>query len=142
MEPASHVQRGVHPVDVSPGASLYATGREVGVTYQTVERCLTRAQKFGVEASLKDSPGTGREPAITNEGKMFVLDLARRKAKGFGLSARSADGTQTAGIGGRLIVAGSSSFGRASSRAIIYTCGRREPWTPLAGETYEAERDV
>jgi transposase len=64
--------------------SLYATGREVGVTHQTVERCLRRAQNFGVKASLKDSPRPGREPTITNEAKMFVLDLACRKAKDLG----------------------------------------------------------
>jgi transposase len=64
--------------------SLYATGRAIGVTHQTVERCLRRARNFGVKAALKDSPRPGREPAISNEAKMFVLDLACRKAKDLG----------------------------------------------------------
>src|SRR5271163_4325086 len=83
-EPASHVQRACILLTYRRTPSLYATGRAVGVTHQTVERCLRRAQSFGVEASLKDSPRPGREPTITNEAKMFVLDLACRKAKDLG----------------------------------------------------------
>jgi transposase len=83
-EPASHVQRARILLTYRRTPSLHATGREVGVTHQTVERCLRRAQNFGVEASLKDSPRPGREPTITNEAKMFVLDLACRKAKDLG----------------------------------------------------------
>jgi len=83
-EPASHVQRACILLTYRRTPSLYATGREVGVTHQTVERCLRRAQNFGVTASLKDSPRPGREPTITNEAKMFVLDLACRKAKDLG----------------------------------------------------------
>src|SRR3984957_20244896 len=83
-EPASHVQRAWILLTYRRPPSLYATGREVGVTHQTVERCLRRAQNFGVKAALKDSPRPGREPTITNEAKMFVLDLACRKAKDLG----------------------------------------------------------
>ena len=83
-EPASHVQRARILLTYRRTPSLYATGREVGVTHQTVERCLRRAQTFGVKAALKDSPRPGREPTITNEAKMFVLDLACRKAKDLG----------------------------------------------------------
>jgi transposase len=82
--PASHVQRASILLTYRRTPSLYATGREVGVTHQTVERCLRRAQTFGVKAALKDSPRRGREPIITNEAKLFVLDLACRKAKDLG----------------------------------------------------------
>src|ERR1700690_322082 len=71
--PVRHFQRGEIFLAYRRTPSLYATGREVGVTHQTVERCLRRAQSFGVEAALKDSPRPGREPTITNEAKMFVL---------------------------------------------------------------------
>src|SRR5450432_3485863 len=83
-EPASHVQRACILLTYRRTPSLYATGREVGVTHQTVERCLRRARNFGVKASLKDRPRRGREPTITNEAKMFVLDLACRKARDLG----------------------------------------------------------
>jgi transposase len=83
-EPASRVQRASILLTYRRTPSLYATGRAIGVTHQTVERCLRRARNFGVKAALKDSPRPGREPSITNEAKMFVLDLACRKAKDLG----------------------------------------------------------
>src|SRR6202041_2993741 len=83
-EPASHVQRARILLTYRQTPSLYATGRAVGVTHQTVERCLRRAQDLGVEAALDDSPRPGREPRITNEAKMFVVDLACRKPKDLG----------------------------------------------------------
>ena len=83
-EPASRVQRASILLTYRRTPSLYATGRAIGVTHQTVERCLRRARNFGVKAALKDSPRPGREPIISNEAKMFVLDLACRKAKDLG----------------------------------------------------------
>src|ERR1700685_844678 len=83
-EPANHVQRACILLTYHEKPSLYATGRAIGVTHQTVERCLRRALNFGVEAALKDSPRPGREPTISDEAKMFVLDLACRKAKDLG----------------------------------------------------------
>ncbi|MGO9774891.1 MAG: helix-turn-helix domain-containing protein [Roseiarcus sp.] len=64
--------------------SLYATGRAIGVTHQTVERCLRRARDLGVMSALDDSPRPGREPVITSEARTFIVDLACRKAKDLG----------------------------------------------------------
>jgi transposase len=83
-EPASHVQRACILLTYRRTPSLYATGRAIGVTHQTVARCLRRARELGVIAALDDSPRPGREPTITGEAKMFVLDLACRKPKDLG----------------------------------------------------------
>jgi len=83
-EQASHVQRARILLTYRQTPSLYATGRAVGVTHQTVERCLRRAKNLGVEAALDDRPRPGREPSITNEAKSFVVDLACRKPKDLG----------------------------------------------------------
>jgi transposase len=64
--------------------SQYATARAVGVTHQTVERCLRRARSLGVMEALDDSPRPGHPPTITNEAKTFVIDLACRKPKDLG----------------------------------------------------------
>ena len=64
--------------------SLYATGRAIGVTHQTVERCLRRAQEFGIMAALDDSPRPGRDRTITSEARTFIVDLACRKPKDLG----------------------------------------------------------
>src|SRR3984885_10154244 len=83
-EPASHVQRARILLGYRQTPSLYATGRAIGVTHQTVERCLRRARDLGVMAALDDSRRPGREPVITSEARTFVVDLACRKAKDLG----------------------------------------------------------
>ena len=83
-ESASRVERARILLTYRATPSLYATGRSIGVTHQTVERCLRRAQDLGVMAALDDSPRPGREPIITSEARTFIVDLACRKAKDLG----------------------------------------------------------
>ena len=83
-EPASRVERARMLLAYRETPSFYAVGRAIGVTHQTVERCLRRAERFGVLAALDDSPRPGREPVITDEARTFIVDLACRKAKDFG----------------------------------------------------------
>jgi transposase len=83
-EPASRVERARMLLAYRDTPSFYAVGRAIGVTHQTVERCLRRAQRLGVMAALDDSPRPGREPVITDEARTFVVDLACRKAREFG----------------------------------------------------------
>ena len=83
-EAASRVERARILLTYRSSPSLYATGRAIGVTHQTVERCLRRAQTLGVIAAFDDSPRPGREPTITSEARTFIVDLAYRKAKDLG----------------------------------------------------------
>jgi len=83
-EPASRVERARILLSYRETPSLYSTGRAIGVTHQTVERCLRRAQKLGIMAALDDSPRPGREPTITDEARTFLVDLACRKPKELG----------------------------------------------------------
>jgi len=83
-EPASRVERARMLLAYRETPSFYAVGRALGVTHQTVERCLRRVERLGVMAALDDSPRPGREPVITDEARTFVVDLACRKAKDFG----------------------------------------------------------
>src|ERR1700722_15817705 len=64
--------------------SCYAVGRAVGVTHQTVQRCLARASRFGVMAALDDSPRPGKEPEITVPARAWLVSLACQKAKVMG----------------------------------------------------------
>src|SRR5271157_370387 len=83
-EPASRVERARMLLAYRETPSFYAVGRAIGVTHQTVERCLRRAERLGVMAALDDSPRPGREPVITDEARTFVVGLACRKAKDLG----------------------------------------------------------
>src|SRR5215213_11606417 len=61
---ACRVQRARILLAYHADPSTYAVGEAVGVTHQTVQRCLDRAVRFGVMAALDDSPRPGKEPAI------------------------------------------------------------------------------
>src|SRR5271166_4580768 len=64
--------------------SAYAVARTIGVTQQTVTRCLERAAELGVIQALDDRPRAGRDPVITAEAKTWLVALACRKAKELG----------------------------------------------------------
>jgi transposase len=64
--------------------SFYAVGRTVGVTHQTVSRCVERARAQGVMAALDDLPRPGKEPRITLEARAWLVSLACDKAKEHG----------------------------------------------------------
>src|SRR6516164_7023036 len=83
-EPASRVERARILLHYHADPSCYAVGREVGVTHQTVQRCLLRATTFGVMAALDDSPRLGKEREITAEARVWLVSLACQKPKELG----------------------------------------------------------
>jgi transposase len=83
-EPASRVERARILLRYRDDPSSYGVGMAVGVTHQTVQRCLARASRFGVMAALDDSPRPGKEPEITVEARAWLVSLACQKAKDVG----------------------------------------------------------
>jgi transposase len=81
---ASRVERARMLLAYHDTPSFYAVGREIGVTHQTVERCLDRALRRGVIAALDDSPRPGRERVITPAARTWIIALACRKPREFG----------------------------------------------------------
>jgi hypothetical protein len=58
--------------------SSYAVGEAIGVTHQTVLRCLARAVRLGAMTALDDSPRPGKAPQITDEAKAWPLSESQR----------------------------------------------------------------
>ena len=83
-ESSSRVVRARIVLHYRDDPSCYAVGRAVGVTHQTVQRCLARASRFGVMAALDDSPRPGKEPKITVPARAWLVSLACQKAKEVG----------------------------------------------------------
>jgi transposase len=83
-ESASRVERARILLGYRADASSYAVGIAVGVTHQTVQRCVARARKFGVMAALDDSPRPGKAPEITAQARAWLVSLACQKAKDLG----------------------------------------------------------
>jgi transposase len=83
-EPACRVVRARILLAYHTDPSAYAVSQAIGVTHQTVQRCLDRAVRLGAVAALDDSPRPGRAPAITNDAKAWLVSLACQKAKDLG----------------------------------------------------------
>jgi transposase len=82
--PASWVERARILLAYRADPSSYAVGEAIGVTHQTVLRCLDRAVRLGVLAALDDSPRPGKAPQITDDAKAWLVSLACEKAKEHG----------------------------------------------------------
>ena len=83
-EPASRVERARMLLAYREEPSFFAVGRALGVHHQTVQRCVERAVAHGALTALDDRPRPGKEPTITAEAKIWLVDLACRKAKELG----------------------------------------------------------
>ena len=83
-EPASRVERARILLGYRADGSSYSVGVAVGVTHQTVQRCVARARRFGVMAALDDSPRPGKPREITAQARAWVVSLACQKAKDLG----------------------------------------------------------
>ena len=85
-EPASRVERARIILGYLAEPSAYAVARAVGVTAQTVSRCLDRAAELGVIEALDDRQHTSRDPTITAEARTWLVALACQKPKALGYS--------------------------------------------------------
>ena len=83
-EPASRVERARMLLAYRKDPSFFAVGQAAGVHHQTVQRWVERALAYGPLAALEDRSRHGREPTLTAEAKVWVVNLACRKAKELG----------------------------------------------------------
>src|SRR6201997_3193737 len=82
--PRSRVERARIILAYLEEPSAYAVARTIGVTQQTVTRCLERAAELGVIEALDDRPRAERDPTITAEAKTWLVALACQKPKELG----------------------------------------------------------
>src|SRR6185503_3905063 len=80
-EPTSRVERAQIVLAYLREPAAYAVARKIGVTQQTVARCLQRAAELGVIEALDDRPRAGRDPVITAEAKTWLVALACRRPR-------------------------------------------------------------
>src|SRR5664279_2608971 len=81
---ACRVQRARILLAYRANPSTYVVGEAIGVTHQTVQRCLRRALQLGVMEALDDSPRPGKVAEITEDTKAWLVSLACRKATELG----------------------------------------------------------
>ena len=78
-EPANRVERARIILAYLEEPSAYAVARVMGVSQQTVTRCLGRAAELGVLAALDDRARSGRDARITAEARTWLVGLACSK---------------------------------------------------------------
>jgi transposase len=83
-EPACRVERARMLLAYCADPSTYAVGAALGVTHQTVQRCLMRAVRLGVMTALDDSPRPGKAAEITPDARAWLVSLACQKPKDLG----------------------------------------------------------
>src|SRR5436309_8782688 len=83
-EPANRVERARIILAYLAEPSAYVVARAMGVSQQTVTRCLERAAELGVLAALDDRARTGREARITAEARTWLVGLACARPTQFG----------------------------------------------------------
>jgi transposase len=83
-EPANRVERARIVLAYLDNASAYAVAGQIGVSQQTVTRCLERAAELGVLAALDDRARAGRDAVITPDARAWLVALACAKPTQFG----------------------------------------------------------
>lgn len=76
-EPANRVERARIILGYLEEPSAYAVARTMGVSQQTVTRCLERSVELGVLAALDDRARTGRDATITVEARTWLVRSRR-----------------------------------------------------------------
>ena len=66
------------------GTSITGIARELLTTRPLVERCINKANAYGILNALKDLPGRGVKPSITDDAKSWVLSIACQFPKDLG----------------------------------------------------------
>jgi len=64
--------------------TITSIAKECNTNRPLVERCIDKAIAYGAKAALKDLPGRGLKPKITDEAKSWVLSVACMSPKDLG----------------------------------------------------------
>jgi Helix-turn-helix domain len=83
-EPAGRVQRASILLRYHAGDTISEIARSLATNRPRVERCVSKALELGVTQALADLPGRGGRPALTAEGRAWVVSLTCRKPKDLG----------------------------------------------------------
>jgi len=85
--PAREVERAKILLRYADGVSISDIQRQVGVSRPSIYKCIDKALASGVQAGLKDTFHSPREPEILDDAKAWVVNLACTKPKDHDLAA-------------------------------------------------------
>jgi transposase len=82
--PMREVSRATILLKYVDGMNITQIANECHTNRPLVERCINKAIAYGVKTALKDLPGRGVKPIITDEAKSWVLNIACQSPKDLG----------------------------------------------------------
>lgn len=85
--PAREVERAKVLLRYARGVSISDIQRQVGVSRPAIYKCIDKALAAGVQAGLKDTFHSPKEPEILDDAKAWVVSPAGTKPKDHGLAS-------------------------------------------------------
>ena len=85
--PIREVQRAAILLKCADGQLITSIQEELNISRPSIYKCLNKALAAGVETALKDKYHRSREPSITAEAKLWVVNLACTKPTDHGYAA-------------------------------------------------------
>jgi len=85
--PAREVERADIILRQATGESISSIERVLNVSRPTVYKCIDKALAMGPEGALRDLPHSPKAPTITDEAKLWVVNVACTKPKDHGYAA-------------------------------------------------------
>jgi len=75
-EKHSKVERAKYILDYSNGESVYSIAKKYGENHQKIEKVIKKAIQYGAITSLSDLPGKGKRKTITEDARLWFLNIA------------------------------------------------------------------
>ena len=85
--PLREVQRASILLKYADGKEISSIKKELNISRPTIYKCIDKALAAGIETGLKDTYHSPKEPVITEEAKVWVVNLACSKPKEYGYAA-------------------------------------------------------
>lgn len=86
-EPIREVQRATILLQYHDGETISSISGGLNISRPTIYKCIDKALAAGIETGLKDKYHRPKEPVITEEAKVWVINLACTKPKDHGYAA-------------------------------------------------------
>lgn len=139
--PKQEVQRSKTLLLYYQNVSISEIERQVGLSRPSIYKCIDKALAGGIKVGLKDKYHRPKKPVITDEDKLWVINLACTKPKDYGYAAEMWSYSSLANhIREHALELGHESLSKAV-KATVYRILKSHPIQPHKMNYYLEKRD-
>jgi len=139
--PLREVERANIVLRQAAGESISSIQRTLSVSRPTIYKCIDKALAAGPERGLKDLPHSPKQPEITEDAKLWVVNLACTKPKDHGYAAEFWSLSQLARHTREHAPGAGHSCLRRAAKATIHRILKAQPLQPHKVKYYLERRD-